>query len=88
MLPDNYHPDDKKWIKSKIDALPVDKKLIALKGYNKAYLEALNNCDCEIKRHNQARRAANLRLLRFYDKSSQSADVIPLATQCAPSDVR
>ena len=65
MLPDHYCLADKKTIERRVAQLPIELRIYACQKYGEIYLEAYNAEPVEHKKENAARRAANIRLLRY-----------------------
>ena len=68
MLPERYHPHDKKWIEEQLKKLPPFALRRAIEGYDKVFSESYNNEPIEYKKENKARRDANTRLREYVEK--------------------
>lgn len=79
-LPENHHPDDRKWIEEQLQLLSATMRQKAIDGYSEAYKTAYNSAKCDIKRDNKARHEANTRLRLFvqrYHKASLGHTITP-----------
>lgn len=62
------HKHDVRWVNEQLNKLPYEYKQKAREGYERAWQEAYELEPVEHKKSNAARRAANLRLLRFVER--------------------
>lgn len=73
MLPANHHPADTKWLKAQLAKLPPEARERAVLGYAAVYMDAwTEHPGFELQKDNHARRKANLRLLDFVEKHTQT----------------
>lgn len=68
MLPERYHPYDKKWIEGQLKKLPPFALRRAIEGYEKVFAENYDSEPIEYKKMNKARFAANTRLRKYVEK--------------------
>lgn len=68
MLPERYHPHDKKWIREQLRKLPPSAWSAALRGYEKVFSESYDSEPLEHKKENKARFSANFRLREYVEK--------------------
>lgn len=66
--PDNYHPDDRAWIRAQLDSLPAASRERARVAYSVVFSEAHDSEPAAHKKENKARRAANIRLREFVSR--------------------
>ena len=68
MLPEQYHPYDKKWIEEQLKKLPPFAVRRAIEGYEKVFAESYDSEPIEHKKMNVARYSANTRLRKYIEK--------------------
>lgn len=68
LMPESYCQDDKEWINEKLSRYSTEQRAAVCKAYSKVYRETYEQTLCEIKRENTARKAANLRLIKYIAK--------------------
>ena len=68
MLPERYHPSDKKWLEMQLKKLPPFALRKAIEGYEKVFTESYDSELIKYRKMNVARYAANSRLRKYIEK--------------------